>query len=231
MTERLPPAPAPQDLPERDDGEVITLPAGGVWARLYLHAGRHPIRWDRFRSSPLPSPGRFDAFGAPDVGGVAYAAIPFGEGGPGQTVHPVRPGDASALATCVAEAAQDTRTLDRLDQRSFAVAELTQPLRLLDLPSDWSTRAGAGAHLSTAPRRETSRWAVSIASRWADVDGVAYVAATRPAGRAIALWSPRARDAVGSSRLLLLRTLDDPALRGALSWAAHVTGVQLLASG
>ena len=228
MTERLPPAPDPDDLLEPFAGEIVELKPGDTWARLYFHTGRHPTRWDRFRHVDIPVPSRFDAFRAPSVDGVAYAAVPTPTGGPFEVTEPLAPGESSALATSVLEAAQDTRVLDRLDQRSFAVAELTRPLRVLDLTSDWSARAGAGSHLSTAPRRETARWAVAIATRWPDLDGVAYLAATRPAGRALALWSPAAAPAITTSTLLLLRTLDDPVLRGALAWAAHTTGVRLL---
>ena len=228
MTERLLPAPDPHDLPTPLDGEIVELPPGALWARLYFHTGRHPTRWDRFRHVDIPTPSRFDAFRAPAVDGVAYATVPTPAGGPFDVTEPLRPGDSSALATSVLEAAQDTRMLDRLDQRSFAVAELTQPLRVLDLASDWAARAGAGSHLSTAPRRETARWATAIAARWPELHGVAYPAATRPAGRAIALWYPAAAAAVTTSKLLLLRTLDDPVLRGALAWAAHTTGVRLL---
>lgn len=228
MTQRLPPAPASHELPTPLDGEVVELPPGALWARLYFHTGRHPTRWDRFRHVDIPAPSRFDAFAAPAVDGVAYAAVPTPAGGPFDVTRPLATGDSSALATAVLEAAQDTRVLDRLDQRSFAVAELTRPLRVLDLSSDWAARAGAGSHLSTAPRRETSRWATTIATRWPELHGVAYTAATRPAGRALALWSPAATTAVTTSQLLLLRTLDDPVLRGALAWAAHTTGVRLL---
>ncbi len=230
MTERLPPAPASDELPTPLDGELVELAAGALWARLYFHTGRHPARWDRFRHVDVPAPSRFDAFGAPTVDGVAYAAVPTLAGGPFDVIGPLGTGDSSALATSVLEAVQDTRVLDRLDQRSFAVAELTRPLRVLDLASDWAARAGAGSHLSTAPRRETARWAAAIATRWPELHGVAYIAATRPAGRAVALWSPAATEPVTTSKLLLLRTLDDPALRGALAWAAHTTGVQLLTS-
>ncbi len=229
MTEQLPPAPSADQLPEPDGSEVIELTPGSTWTRLYFHAGRHLTRWDRYRHQAIPAPSRFDPFGAPGVDGVAYAATGVGEGGSVEVTRPLDQGERSALATCVAEAAQDTKTLDRLDQRSFAVAELTRPLRVLGLSSDWASRAGAGTDLSTAARRETCAWAVTIATRWPGLDGVAYIAATRPAGRALALWSPRSSKAVTTSALLLLRTLDDPVLRGPLSWAAYTTGVRLLA--
>jgi len=230
VTERLAAAPAPDHLPTPDGDELIELRPGSTWARVYFHAGRYPTRWDRFRHEAIAAPGRFDPFGAPGADGVAYAATTLGERVPAEPAPPLDDGDRSALATCVAEAAQGMATLDRLDQRSLAVAELTRPLRVLDVSSDWATRAGAGTHLSTSARRETCAWAVSIATRWPDLDGVAYIAATRPAGRALALWSPSAATAVTTSTLLLLRTLDDPVLRGPLSWAAHTTGIQLLPS-
>lgn len=219
MSQRLTEPPEPEGLPEPTASEIVTIDAGEVWARLYWHAGRFPTRWDRFRHVALPTPRRFDAFGAPGVDGVAYGAVPHGPG---------PPEDISALATCMAEIAQATGTLDRLDQRTFAVVELPAPIRLLDVSSDWATRAGAGTHLSTGPHRVTSGWARAIATRWPDLHGVASIGATRPAGRVVALWSPRCAVQVATSTLLVVRTLDDPVIREALVWAAHLTGTTLL---
>lgn len=222
MTQQLPEPPAPEDLPEPTTTQIVTVGTGEVWTRMYWHAGRFPTRWDRFRHVAVPTPRRFDAFGAPGVDGVAYGAVPHGPG---------RQEDISALATCMAETAQGTGVLDRLDRRTFVIAELAAPLRLLDVSSDWATRAGVGTHLSTGPHRVTSRWAWAIATRWPDLHGVAYIAATRPAGRAVALWSPRCAVEVTTSTLLMLRTLDDAVIRDALVWAAHLTGTTLLPVG
>lgn len=224
MTERLPPPPAATELPEPVADELLELPAGTHWARLFFHAGRHPQRWDDFRRVALPAnPGRFDAFGASDVDGVAYLALAQ----PADRLP--HHGEASALATCVAEHAQPHQVLDRLDERTFAVAVLTEPMTLLDVSSDWATRARAGSHLSTAPKALTSQWAQAIATRWPDLHGVAYRSSVRPAGRAVAAWAPRATHVIHSSQLVQHRRLDDPVLRdGALSWAARVTGTLLL---
>ena len=48
-----------------------------------------------------------------------------------------------------------------------------------------------------------------------------------PLGGPVALWSPRCAVEVTTSTLLL-RTLDDPVIREALVWAAHLTGTTLL---
>lgn len=190
-----------------------------------------------FCTVSLPNPSRLDAFGAIDVNGVLYAAMPHGTATKDEAAGPLtaagtaagtQAGGRSVLATCVAEAAQTTGALDRLWQRTFAVAQVATPMQVLDVSSDWATRAGAGTHLSTGVRRQTSAWATAIATRWPDLHGVAYIAATRPSGRALALWSPRCVPHVASAVLLLRRTLDDPVLSGALAWAAHVTGTTLL---
>lgn len=223
MIERLAPPPPVEELPEPTADELLELPAGVSWARLFFHAERCPRRWDDFRDVALPAnPGRFDAFGASHVEGVAYLALAH------QAEPPHARGEASALATCVAEHVQAHRVLDRLDERTFAIATLTEPMILLDVSSDWATRTRAGAHLSTAPKAMTSRWAQAIATRWPDLHGVGYRSSVRPAGRAVAVWAPRATSALESSQLVLHRRLDDAVLSGALSWAARVTGTTLL---
>lgn len=224
MSERLPPAPPPGELPPFRDDELIELGPGDSWGRVFRHAGRYPSGWDDFRTVPLAKPGRFDAFAAPNVDGVAYIAIPAAADD--ATIR--APGDRSVLATSIAEIAQDQRALGELDQRTFVVAELIQRLVLLDVSSDWATRAGAGAHLSTAPRMLTSHWGEAIATNWPELAGVAYIASTRPAGRAVAAWAPRAAAAITSSLVRLHRRLDDPVLKEPLSWAADVTGTALL---
>ena len=198
-----------------------------MWARIFFHTGAHPLTWDGFRRTPLAKPGRFDAFGATGVDGVLYAAI--AQPRPAAESAPSAPGDldASAVATCLAEACQPLGVLDRAAQRTLVIAELTEPLVVLDVSSDWAARAGAGVHLSAAPKAVTSRWAVAIAERWRDLDGVAAISSVRPAGRALALWAPRAQRAVASSRVRLHRGLSDPLLHPTLSWAAQQVDVVL----
>ena len=227
MSERLASPPAPGDLPEPREGERLTLEAGQVWARIFFHAGARPTTFDGFRRTPLAQPGRFDAFGADGVDGVLHGAIAHPRPAAGTDTTALGAFDPSAVATCLAEACQPLGVLDRAAQRTLVIAELTEPLVVLDVSSDWAARAGAGAGLSAAPRALTSRWAAAIAQRWGDLDGVAAISSVRPAGRALALWAPRAQRAVASSRVRLHRGLDDPLLHPALSWAAAQVDVVL----
>ena len=226
MSEQLPAAPDPESLPEIRTNELLRLDAGASWARIFFHAGDHPTTWDGFRRIALAAPGRFDVFNA-GVGGVLYAAVPYPHRCPlaGGGLRPLGPGDASTVATCLAEGCQRLGVLDRPQQRSLVIADLTEPLTLLDVSSDWAARAGAGVHLSSAPKARTSGWATAIAQRWPDLAGVAYISSTRPAGRAVALWAPRAATAVSSSRVRLHRGLTDPLLHPTLAWAADQVGV------
>jgi hypothetical protein len=78
--------------------DVKTLPAGTRLCRLYFRGGNHPGAWDRFRSfGPLPN-ARFDHHTEPpgiQEREILYAAVWEG-----------------AVATCVAEAFQETRLVD-----------------------------------------------------------------------------------------------------------------------
>lgn len=230
MTQRLPAAPTSEQLPDRrpadaeDDGDDLILPEGSLVVRIYTHAGRQPKPWYGFRNTPIRKPGRFDAFDAPGVDGVCYLAIPDFDKKRARSAA----GDASAVATCLAETAQDKRVLDRLDERSLVIAQLTRPLTLLDVSSDWGTRARAGTHLSTAPKQLTSQWGVSIAQRWPDLHGITWISSVRPSGRALVLWSPRAQAELTTAEPQLHRALDDPYIRPVLTWAAHLTGTVLV---
>ena len=229
MTQQLPAAPAPADLPKRRvadasyGGDDRTLPAGSRVALVHNHAGRWPRQWWQFRETPIPNPGRFDAFDADGVDGVSYLAIP----GFDEEREAVAAGETSAVATCLAETTQGKRVLDRRDERSLLIARLTRPVIVLDVSSDWATRAGAGTHLSTAPRQLTSRWATAIAQRWPDLHGITWISSVRPPGRALVLWSPRASDALATAKPHLHRALDDPYIEPVLAQAAHVTGITL----
>lgn len=71
-----------------------------------------------------------------------------------------------------------------------------QPARVAG--AHWAVRAGAGTHLTTGPTALTSRWGEAIATRWPDLGGAAYIASTRPARRAVAVW---AADVTGTTLL------------------------------
>ena len=222
MTEHLDPPPRPEALPERTSADTsygcddLILRPGSWIVRIYSHAGRHPQRWWEFRQTEIPTPGRFDALDAVGVDGVCYLAIRSAD----ERADPAEPSATSALPTCLAEVLQNRPVLDRLDERSLVIARLTSVVTVLDASSDWAARAGAGAHLSTAPKHLTSQWATAIAQRWPDLQGMTWISSVRPQGRALALWSPRARQQLAGAELFVHRSLADPSIRPELSWAA-----------
>ena len=224
MTEHLPAAPPPGQLPDRRPADDLTVPAGSRVVRIHAHAGRYWQPWWEFRRAAIPNPGRFDAFDAPDVDGVSYFAI----AGSDEERARVAVGETSAVATCLAEVVQEKRVLDRLDERSLLIACLTRPLTLLDVSSDWVTGARAGTHVATAPKQRTSQWEASIAHRWPDLHGITWISAVRPPGRALVLWSPRASDELAAAEPQLHRALDDPYISPVLAWAADATGATLV---
>lgn len=78
-------------------------------------------------------------------------------------------------------------------------------LHLLDLgDSDWVTRAGGNAAISSGPRSRARLWARAIVEHYGDrLDGVIYPSSHIPVGRAVALWAPAEHAAGGNPKLNL----------------------------
>jgi len=124
-------------------------------ARIYSRGGSHPTTWREFRfDGPLPL-ARFDHHIAGERRGVLYAA--------------------RELDTCVAEVFQDSRVVDRAAaDRCVAGFRLTRSVRLLDLTSDWPTRAGASQALASGPRPRAQAWARAIHAAYPNIEGIWY---------------------------------------------------------
>lgn len=187
-------------LPEWRD-----LPVGTVLWRVYARGGDHPGLWNSFRHfGPLNS-ARFDHHLLPpreQERAVLYAAL--------------------NIPTCLAEAFQATRTIDRVRRTPWLVAFRTAaPLRLLDLHSAWPTRAGASMAICSGRRDRARRWSQATYTAYPAAQGLWYPSSMYAARPCVALFeraqSPRA---VLPARPSLHLSLADPRLDTPLH---HVT--------
>ncbi len=160
--------------------DVETLPAGTRLYRIYSRGGRHPGGWDRFRDfGPLPN-ARFDHHSKPPEAqerAILYAAT--GE---------------EAIATCVAEAFQETRLVDtRRRDPQLACFSLAEDVPLLSLRDRWPTKAGASANINSGPRPRCRRWSRAIYEAYPDVFGLLYASSMNGNRPAVALYERAAR--------------------------------------
>ncbi len=153
-----------------------TLRTDTLVARIYPRGGRHPTTWRDLRfDGPLTS-ARFDHHVSGERRGVIYAA--------------------RDLVTCVAEACQGSRLVDRFaDDRCFAAFRLVRSVRLLDLTGDWPTRAGASQAIASGPRARAQAWARAIYDAYPRVEGLWYPSSMHGSHPALVLFE-RAEDAV-----------------------------------
>jgi hypothetical protein len=183
-------------------------------ARIYLAGGRHPSRWNSFRTVGPIATARFDPHPvttdepaeAPGCG-VLYAAV--------------------ELQTCVAESFQASRVVDRQAGRPWLVIfRSVRVLRLLDLTGTWPTRAGASQAISSGDRDRSRAWARAIRAAYADIDGLWYRSSMDRGRPAVCLWET-ARDAMPTSPWAHL-PLDAPGLTLPLARACRAIGYRLL---
>jgi hypothetical protein len=126
---------------------VIQLIQGGMrLSRVYYAGGPHPREWNAFRFV-APVNARWDHHRANSSGepqsqerGIYYAAR-----------------DAK---TCLAEAFQQTRRIDRAFQSPWLVVfETVSPLVVLDFTGDFATRMGASMAIHSGSRERARGWA------------------------------------------------------------------------
>ena len=177
---KLPPHPdRPVPRPEAARGELLELPPGTEVARIYFAAGPHPGTWRGFRSWGPLARARFDHHGpapheSPDRS-ILYA------------------GD--TLTTVVAEVFQSTRVVDvDAGEPYLALLALVREVALLDLRSDWPTRAGASQAIGSGPRWACRNWSRAIWKDLANVEGLAWDSSMHHGGTCYAFYE-RSRDA------------------------------------
>src|SRR5260370_39209552 len=79
------------------------------------------------------------------------------------------------IVGALAEAFQDTRTIDRRRRDPWLVAfELTRDVGALDLTRLWPTRAGASQALATGRRVTAQAWSRAIYRSYPDVDALPH---------------------------------------------------------
>jgi RES domain-containing protein len=187
-------------LPALVAGDLRTIEASTLVWRVYRAAGGHVSSWDRFRfHGPVPT-GRFDHQAPPQhddlVRGILYAALD----GP----------------AAIAEAFQDTRTIDRRRAEPWIVGfELGRDVTCLDLTGRWPTRAGASQAISFGRRDYAQAWSRAIYEAYDAVHGLVYPSAMAGGSRNVALYE-RSLALPHSPRIhvpLVHRGLDGPLRR------------------
>ena len=129
--------------------------------------------------------------------------------------------------TCLAEAFQQTRTVDRIRDAPWLVEfELDHEVAVLDLRTRWVTRAGASSAIATGPRPRARRWARSIYTAFPSLSGVVYRSSMDPPGTALALFERAAKSLPASPRTH--RALADPTLLRPIARAARDLGYVLV---
>jgi hypothetical protein len=193
------------------DGDLKRVRSGTTLYRVYRTRGAHPSGWDTFRDHG-PTTARFDPHLPPprvQDRHVLYAA--------------------GSIATALAEAFGATRVVElSRDGPYLAAFALTRRLRLLDLASDWPTRAGASQAISSGCKDIARAWAQAIFEEY-DLDGLWYPSSMsgttrRPSdprthGYAVALFGD-ARSAIPAHPTLNV-ALDHPALAPAIARVAE----------
>lgn len=198
--------------------DLRTLRVGTTLYRVYRTAGTYPSGWNTLRNVG-PTSARFDPHRPPrriQDRHVLYAA--------------------GSIPTALAEAFGVTRVIEPSRDRPFLAAfRLAKPVRLLDLASDWATRAGASQALSSGRKDIAREWAQAIFEEY-EVDGLWYPSSMsgttrRPSdprlhGHAVALFTPARRSLPAHPTMNI--PLAHPAIAAALAVAAERYGYRLL---
>lgn len=202
---KFPEPPQPLSIP----AETRLLRAGTRLWRIYQRGGPHPTSFGDFRTFG-PTNSRFDHHDPPprvQSKGILYAA--------------------DDPTTCLAEAFQATRVVDRHAGDPWLVGfETTADLDLLDLTGVWPTRAGASMAINSGPRPRARRWSQAIYAAYPTIEGIWYASSMHANRPSVALYE-RARPAVPKTPSFH-RALADPAILGRLDAAALRIGYRLV---
>ena len=200
----------PASLPRLRASDIRTLAGGSLCWRIYRAGGEHPVRWNELRYYGLTATGRFDHQEPPPhvdpERGILYLAR-----------------DATGA---LAEAFQDTRTIDRRRREPWLVAfELTDDVAALDLTRLWPTRAGASQAIATGRRGTAQVWSRAIYRTYPDIAALAYRSAMAGTSINVALYD-RASTRI-STRPVVHLPLAHPGLALPLARAASRLGYGL----
>jgi RES domain-containing protein len=193
---------------------IQAIPSGTRLARLYYASGRHPKEWNKFRHVG-PVNARWDhhllsSDGEPRAQdrGIYYAAR-----------------DAK---TCLAEAFQQTRRVDRAFQAPWLVVfETVAALAVLDLTGDFATRMGASMAIHSGSRERARGWARDLYEAFPDVQGIQYASSMNGGAAALALNERAIEGPLFPSHPLFHRALADDVMLDLLKHAARALGYAL----
>ena len=194
---------------------IRTLPAGTVLARVYFSRSAHALRWNELRRFG-PLNGRWDHH------------VPNDQGGPCSQERGVYYA-ASDAKTCLAEAFQDTRRVDRVFHAPWLVVFKTvQTLEVLDLTGDFATRMGASMAIHSGSRVRAREWARDLYEAFPGSEGILYAASMQGGAPAIAI-NERAlkRGALFPENPEFHRALADDVMLDPLKHAARGVGYAL----
>ena len=193
------------------DPPTKALPSGTRLWRLYYRGGNHPTSWCDFRHVG-PVDARFDHH-LPDKHGNAAAqnrAILYA------AVHPF---------TCLAEAYQQTRTINRWHKQPWLVAfEITKKINLLDLTGPFATQSGASMGLMSCARSVARRWAQGYYEAYETLSGLCYPSSMHANVTALVLTDRAEAVGVLPAVPRFHRALADPAMLSIIRNAARTLG-------
>ena len=130
--------------------------------------------------------------------------------------------------TCLAEAYQATRRIDRVFQSPrLVVFETLSSLKLLDLTGDFATRMGASMAIHSGSRRRARGWARDLYEAYPEIQGILYAASMHGGRAAIALNERALREPLFPAHPLFHRALADDVMLDPLTHAARELGYAL----
>ena len=171
VSAKLPPPPA--SLPRLRASDVRVIGSGTRCWRIYRAGGEHAVPWSELRHFGPTATGRFDHQEPPPhddpTRGILYVALD--------------------IVGALAEAFQDTRTIDRRRQDPWLVGfDLADDLQALDLTRLWPTRAGASQAIASGRRSTAQEWSRAIHRSYQDVGALLYRSAMAGGSRNLALY-------------------------------------------
>jgi hypothetical protein len=190
------------------------IPSGTRLARVYYANSRHPIAWNGFRYVG-PVNARWDHHLANANGeqqlqdrGIYYTA--------------------RDARTCLAEAFQHTRRIDRAFQAPWLVVfETVSRLSVLDLSADFATRMGASMAIHSGSRERARGWARDLYEAFKYIQGIQYASSMNGGAAALALNERALGAPLFPSHPLFHRALADDVMLEPLKAAAQALGYAL----
>jgi hypothetical protein len=193
---------------------ISTLGAGTILARIYYSRGERSQAWNQFRySGPVNS--RWDHHLSNEAGAprTRSRAIYYA---------------AADAKTCLAEAFQATRRIDRVFQSPrLVVFETLARLKLLDLTGDFAARMRASMAIHSGSRGRARGWARDFYEAFPEIQGILYAASMHRGRHALALNERALKEPLFPAQPLLHRALSDDVMLDPLRHAARALGYAL----